>query len=81
MITIVGGDEAIRMALGLPPTASPEELWDDLDSRDRAGTGRSCWYQYMRFLTPEEYLAEVGAEQVALETQEDPTGPPAVYLK
>jgi hypothetical protein len=35
----------------------------------------------MRFLTPEEYLAEVGAEQVALETQEDPTGPPAVYLK
>ncbi len=39
------------------------------------------WSQSFRFLTPEAYLAEVGAERVAMETQLELDAPPATYLK
>jgi hypothetical protein len=39
------------------------------------------WSQAFRFLTPEAYLAEVGAERVAMETQLELDDPPTTYLK
>jgi hypothetical protein len=36
--------------------------------------------KHLHFLTPEEYVDRVGAEQAALETQIDPAGKPVVYL-
>ncbi|WOO78235.1 uncharacterized protein LOC62_02G001786 [Vanrija pseudolonga] len=59
--TFVGGRKLILSALGLKIDATDEEL---------AAATRSA--PSVRFLTPEEYEAEVGEEQFVLETQEDP---------
>ncbi len=65
--TLVGGGAAIRTYLGLDPSAPASEL---------------PYRSWLRILTPEEYLAEVGPEQVALETKADPySGSPAVYAE
>jgi hypothetical protein len=66
-MTLVGGAVGIRTFLGLAPSAPASEL---------------PYRSWLRVLTPEEYLAEVGPEQVALETKVDPySGPPAVYAE
>lgn len=67
--TFVGGRKLILSALGLKANATPEEV---------AVATRSA--PNVRFLSPAEYEAEVGEEQFALETQEDPyNGPRAVF--
>jgi hypothetical protein len=82
VVIIVGGAAEIRQMMKLPPTASEDELYAALDAADMCSEGRNLsWGRYIHLVTPQEYLAEVGAEQVALETKVDPySGPPAVYL-
>jgi hypothetical protein len=92
--TVVGGAKYLRAVLGLDPAASPEafaaalDAAVDVDTRSDSGVLwrhhgdlKATWRTLLRFLTPAEYAAEVGASQVALETQLDPSGPPAPYLK
>jgi hypothetical protein len=94
--TFVGGSDEWRASLGLGPGASWDDFAyavDEVMARDaeverwklywsELGDINKLWRKHLRFLTPEEYEAEVGAAQVALETKVDPyIGPPAVYLK
>lgn len=94
-ITVVGGAYELRTVVGLPSKATDEEFCTALDRialgmmdakgwADYLGLPRHSicarWRQHLRFLSPSEYAAEVGAAQAALETQRDPYGPPAVYI-
>jgi hypothetical protein len=72
-MTIVGGGAEMRSMVSLSPGASIEELYDALAEPHLPSRSILC------FLIPEKYLAEVGAEQVALEAQEDLSGRPAVH--
>lgn len=95
-ITVVGGGEGVRAVLGLARHAPQEEFEaavDDLaalpsygrtvgvgtDDADRVWQDRRT--KCIRFVTPEEYVELVGAEQATLETQSDPSATsPAKYL-
>ncbi|BEJ14652.1 hypothetical protein CspHIS471_0404190 [Cutaneotrichosporon sp. HIS471] len=94
-VTVVGGAQECRISLGLPPTASDDEFFTALDSTAVSSPSAQDWVtitmsspdaivthwrEYVRFISPKEYAAEVGAAQVALETQVDPWSVPAVYI-
>lgn len=97
VITVIGGVRECRAAIGLAPTASRDDFHAALDEAVLAFTRGpdwperyylrpppemgAKWRSRLRFITPAEYAAEVGAEQHALETKYDPyRGPPARYL-
>jgi hypothetical protein len=93
-LALVGGGEACRGPVGADPTVSREEFYDAIDTafndlrrppwseRPAIAEALDGWRECIRFLTPEEYEAEVGAAQVALETRANPyTGPPVEYMK
>ncbi|BEI94559.1 uncharacterized protein CcaverHIS019_0701310 [Cutaneotrichosporon cavernicola] len=85
-LTVVGGIEQLRLAFGLSP-APPAKLCAELGVAAQVvrphdmGFAYEAPPPYLRFLTPEAYVEEVGAEQFALETQLDPyEGPAAMYV-
>jgi hypothetical protein len=94
-LVVIGGAEACRVAVGADPDAPPDDFYDALDdafeqlgrcrtSIDGSIIAAACadWRGRTRFISPEEYRAEVGAAQVALETKERPyDGPPVEYMK
>jgi hypothetical protein len=107
-VTVVGGAELCREAVGAPPDASEDEFYAASDAfilqQSEAGPELAAyfghddlfleydgipvaevialWRNHIRFVAPEVYLAEVGAERVALETKLNPyVGPPVEYLK
>lgn len=69
--TFVGGRQLVISTLGLPPDAT---------SADIAAAASAAGAPNVRFLTPEEYEAEVGPEQFALETQADPYNGPRIVF-
>jgi hypothetical protein len=94
-VTVVGGSQECRLSVGLTPTASDDDFHSALDQMARTSSKAnrwlaatsaphdeiySHWRAHLRFLSPEQYLAEVGAAQVALETQRELAGPPPVYI-
>jgi hypothetical protein len=85
-VTVVGGTEHLRLAFGLSP-APADKLCYELDVAAAMLRPRNMALYldvpppYIRFVTPEAYLLEVGAERFAAETQLDPSsGPAAQYL-
>jgi hypothetical protein len=92
-ITVVGGLETCSRFLGVA-AAEQEDLGaairaaikNRVELLPRGGQQDDVWtpdesFSWLRFLTPDEYAAEVGALQVALETRRDPyKDAPAVYL-
>lgn len=88
---IVGGETECRAAVGLAPTASQADLYTALDSlvasipnvwRRRTDLSFhdvcALWRKHVRFLTSDEYEAEIGAEQLARGTKPHPYNGPAV---
>lgn len=85
-VTVVGGTEECRVAAGLPATASQAEFYSELELKAALQVYVTPGYRSIRscirFVTPDEYAAEVGAEQHAFETKVDSyTGPPVAYIK
>ncbi|BEJ13059.1 hypothetical protein CspHIS471_0302330 [Cutaneotrichosporon sp. HIS471] len=85
-LTVVGGIDQLRLAFDLSP-APPAELCAELDVAAQVVRPHDMGFAFearppnLRFLTPEAYVEEVGAEQFALETQLDPyKGPAALYV-
>lgn len=95
-ITVVGGAQECRAVVGLFPFATQGEFYAALERTALGQPHIRLWAQHkslplaavgvhlrehLRFISPAEYKAEVGAEQVALETRRDPwSGPPAVHI-
>ncbi|WOO78236.1 uncharacterized protein LOC62_02G001787 [Vanrija pseudolonga] len=69
--TFVGGRKLVLSTLGLPPDAT---------SADIAAATSAAGAPNVKFLTPEEYEAEIGPEQFAFETQADPYNGPRVVF-
>lgn len=95
--TVVGGGQECRTAMKLSPNASQNDLYAALATHAIAKSFHIEWplrkkykqrdvlpwiRRQIRFLTPDEYEAEVGSHQFALETKPNPyEGPPAVFIK
>lgn len=85
-VTVVGGTEECRIAAGLLATASQAEFYSELELKAALEVYVTPGYRSIRscirFVTPDEYAAEVGVEQLAFETKVDPyTGPPVAYIR
>jgi hypothetical protein len=93
-VTVVGGAEEIRRSLSLPMCAGEEAVLkaiERLAESQPVKNGRDAQFNFyppsrfksFRCISPEQYAAEVGEVQAALETRLDPytcTGASATYV-
>ncbi|BEI99230.1 hypothetical protein CcaverHIS631_0402730 [Cutaneotrichosporon cavernicola] len=64
-VTVVGGAQECRISLGLHPAASDDEFFTALDRTAASPDAiEPHWREYVRFISPKEHAAEVGAAQV-----------------